>query len=70
MGLGRIDVDVGTGICKERDSAGVRWTWAILELDIEVNTVEIAFARLDCDKTCWYIGAKVWLVTMMDTLAS
>lgn len=47
MGLGRIDVDVGTGICKERDSAGVRWTWAILELHIEVKTVEIAFARLD-----------------------
>lgn len=47
MGLGRIDVDVGTGICKERDSSDVRWTWAILELDIEVNTVEIAFARFD-----------------------
>ena len=45
--LGRIDVDVGTGICKERESAGVRWSWAIFELDIEVKTVEIAFARLE-----------------------
>lgn len=52
IGLGRVDVDVGNGICRDSDKVGVRWTWAILELDIQLKRVEIAFARLDCDKIC------------------
>ena len=50
IGLGKIGVDMGTGICSDSDKAGVRWTWAILELDIQLKRVEIAFARLDCDR--------------------
>lgn len=52
IGLGSIDVDVGVGICNDNESVGVRWIWAILEFDMLLNRVEIAFARLDCSKIC------------------
>ena len=32
--FGRIEIDDGIGICRDRDSVGVKVTWAICEFDI------------------------------------
>ncbi len=34
IGLGRTEVDVGMGICSDRDKGGVKLMWAIRELDM------------------------------------
>ena len=47
IGLGRMEVDVGIGICSDRVKAEVKLIWAILELDMLLYKVDIPFARLD-----------------------
>lgn len=56
--FGRTEVDVGMGICSDKDKGGVKLMWAIRELERLLYKVDIAFARLDWDSNFWYKGAK------------
>ena len=46
-GVGNIDIEDGTGICRDKDENGVKLTCAIRELAMLLYRVDMAFARLD-----------------------
>lgn len=47
---GRVEIEVGTGIWRESERVGVRLIWAIREVDMLLYRLEMALARLDCEK--------------------
>lgn len=50
VGVGRVEVEVGMGICRERLRVGERRIWAMCDLEMLVWRVEIALARVDCER--------------------
>lgn len=56
--FGRIGIEVGNGIWRDRDMAGLKSIWAIREAVMLLYRVDMAFARLDRDIMSWYNVAR------------
>lgn len=57
VGPGKDDIDVGVGMCSQYPRFEARTTCAILELEIALNKVAIAFARRELRKTFFASGS-------------
>ena len=52
VGVGRVEMEVGIGICRENVRCWVRVMWAIREVEMLVYVVAMALASVECLTIC------------------